>query len=173
MPKQTPLHFDYVTSTILRRRDKVKLLLSYFKQGNRVLKKIFRRSKRYQMLALSMADSQWYFPNRAQMLSVLRQMKRWQNMELYYTRTGKWQLAGITGFFFYLTNSIGVFVLLPLLYEGLMPLLKENKDLKSFKNSRGKILSLFYLSLIPLGIIFSMIFGHYLTGDFLAFALIR
>jgi hypothetical protein len=54
-----------------------------------------------------------------------------------------------------------------------MPLLKENKDLKSFKNSRGKILSLFYLSLIPLGIIFSMIFGHYLTGDFLAFALIR
>jgi hypothetical protein len=90
-------------------------------------------------------------------------------MCFYYARTGKWQLAGITGFFLSLTRSIGVLVILPLLYEGLMPLLKENKDLKSFKNSRNKILPLFYLSLIPLGTIFYMIFNHYLTGDFLAF----
>ena len=47
MPKPTPLHFDYVMFTILRGRDKVKLLLPYFKQGKGVLQKTFRRSKRY------------------------------------------------------------------------------------------------------------------------------
>ena len=91
-------------------------------------------------------------------------------MCFYYARTYKWQLVGITGFFLSLTRSVGVLVVLPLLYEGLMQLLKENKDLKSFKNSRDKILPLFYLSLIPLGIISFMIFNYYLTGDFMAFA---
>lgn len=91
-------------------------------------------------------------------------------MCFYYARTGKWHLVGITGFLLSLTRSIGVLVVLPLLYEGLMPLLKENKDIKSFKNSRDKILPLFYLSLIPLGTISFMIFNYYLTGDFIAFA---
>lgn len=91
-------------------------------------------------------------------------------MCFYYARTYKWQLVGITGFFLSLTRSVGVLVVLPLLYEGLMQLLKENEDLKSFKNSRDKILPLFYLSLIPLGIISFMIFNYYLTGDFMAFA---
>ena len=50
-------------------------------------------------------------------------------MCFYYARTSKWQLAGIAGFFLSLTKSMGVLVLLPLLYEGLVPLLKENKDL--------------------------------------------
>ena len=91
-------------------------------------------------------------------------------MCFYYARTYKWQLVGITGFFLSLTRSVGVLVVLPLLYEGLMQLLKENEDLKSFKHSRDKILPLFYLSLIPLGIISFMIFNYYLTGDFMAFA---
>jgi hypothetical protein len=91
-------------------------------------------------------------------------------MCFYYARTYKWQLVGITGFFLSLTRSVGVLVFLPLLYEGLMQLLKENEDLKSFKNSRDKILPLFYLSLIPLGIISFMIFNYYLTGDYMAFA---
>lgn len=91
-------------------------------------------------------------------------------MCFYYARIGKWHLVGITGFFLSLTRSIGVLIVLPLLYEGLMPLLKENKTLKSLKNSRHQILPLFYLSLIPLGIIFFMIFNYYMTGDFMAFA---
>lgn len=90
-------------------------------------------------------------------------------MCFYYARTGKWHLAGITGFFLSLTRSVGVLVILPLLYEGLMPLLRENKNLKSLINSRHKILPLLYLSLIPLGTIFFMIFNYYLTGDFMAF----
>jgi hypothetical protein len=91
-------------------------------------------------------------------------------MCFYYARTGKWHLAGIIGFFLSLTRSIGVLVVLPLLYEGLMPLLKENGNLKNLKNSRNKILPLFYLSLVPLGTISFMIFSYHLTGDFMAFA---
>ncbi|WP_162197632.1 hypothetical protein [Methanosarcina horonobensis] len=90
-------------------------------------------------------------------------------MCFYYARTGKWQLAGIFGFFLSLTRSVGVLIVLPLLYEGLMPLLKEKGYLKNFKEYRDRILPLFYLSLIPLGIISYMIFNFYLNGDFLAF----
>jgi hypothetical protein len=50
-----------------------------------------------------------------------------------------------------------------------MPLLKENKNLRTFKEARDRILPLFYLLLIPLGIISFMVFNFYLTGDFLAF----
>jgi hypothetical protein len=88
----------------------------------------------------------------------------------YYARTGKWYLVGITGFFLSLTRSTGVLIVLPLLYEGLMPLLKDNKSLKNLKSSWHQILPLFYLSLIPLGTILFMIFNYYLTGDFMAFA---
>lgn len=91
-------------------------------------------------------------------------------MCFYYARTGKWHLVGITGFFLSLTRSTGVLVLLPLLYEGLMPLIKENKSLKTLKNSKNEILPLFYLSLIPLGTILFMIYNYHLTGDFMAFA---
>jgi hypothetical protein len=91
-------------------------------------------------------------------------------MCFYYARTGKWHLVGITGFFLSLTRSIGVFIFLPLLYEGLMPLLRENKNFKSLKNSKNKIMPLFYLTLIPLGLISFMIFNYHLTGDFMAFA---
>ncbi|MFA0823377.1 MAG: hypothetical protein ACC612_10870 [Methanomethylovorans sp.] len=88
----------------------------------------------------------------------------------YYARTGKWQTVGIIGFFLALTRSTGVLVVLPLLYEGIVPLLNENKNLRSIKFSRKEISPLFYLLLIPLGLIFFMIFNYYLTGDFMAFA---
>lgn len=90
-------------------------------------------------------------------------------MCFYYARTGKWQFAGIAGFFLSLTRSLGVLIVLPLLYEGLVPLLKEKKNLKNFKEVRDVILPLFYLLLIPLGTISFMIFNFYLTGDFFAF----
>ena len=91
-------------------------------------------------------------------------------MCFYYARKGKWQVAGVTGFCLSLTRSVGVLVVLPLLYEGLMPLLKENYDLKSFKSYGDKILPLFYLLLIPLGTFSYMLFNYHLTGDFMAFA---
>ncbi|MPN45467.1 hypothetical protein SDC9_193034 [bioreactor metagenome] len=50
-----------------------------------------------------------------------------------------------------------------------MSVLKENKNLKSIKESRDQILPLLYLLLIPLGTISFMVFNFYLTGDFLAF----
>jgi len=87
----------------------------------------------------------------------------------YYARTGKWHLAGVSGFFLALTRSVGVLIVLPLLYEGLVSVLKENKNLKSIKESRDQILPLLYLLLIPLGTISFMVFNFYLTGDFLAF----
>lgn len=90
-------------------------------------------------------------------------------MCFYYARTGKWYLAGITGFFLSLTRSVGVLVVLPLLYEGLMPLLKKEKNLKNLKNSINKILPLFYLFLVPLGTVSFMIYNYHLTGDFIAF----
>ncbi len=91
-------------------------------------------------------------------------------MCFYYARIGKWYLVGITGFFLSLTRSTGVLVVLPLLYEGLMPLLREYKALKSLKNTRYQILPLFYLFLIPLGTILVMIFNYHITGDSMAFA---
>lgn len=91
-------------------------------------------------------------------------------MCFYYARTGKWHLAGIAGFFLSLTRSTGVLVVLPLLYEGLMPLIRKDVSLKSLKNSLNKIFPLFYLSLIPLGTFSFMIFNYHLTGDFMAFA---
>ncbi len=51
-----------------------------------------------------------------------------------------------------------------------MQLLKDNKNLKNFKEARDGILPLLYLSLIPLGLISYMIFNYHLSGDFLAFA---
>ncbi len=90
-------------------------------------------------------------------------------MCFYYARKSKWHLVGITEFFLSLTRSIGVLVVLPLLCEFLMQFLKEKKDIISFKNHRGMILPLFYLSFIPLGTISFMIYNYYLTGDFLAF----
>jgi len=91
-------------------------------------------------------------------------------MCFYYARKGKWHLVGITGFCLSLTRSIGVLVILPLLYELLMQFRKEKKEIISFKNPREIILPLFYLAFIPLGIISYMIYNYYLTGDFLAFA---
>jgi hypothetical protein len=90
-------------------------------------------------------------------------------MCFYYARKGKWHLVGIPEFFLSLARSIGVLVVLPLLCKFLMQFLKEKKDIISFKNHRGMILPLFYLSFIPLGTISFMIYNYYLTGDFLAF----
>lgn len=90
-------------------------------------------------------------------------------MCFYYARKGEWHMVGVTGFFLSLTRSVGVLIILPLLYEVFMPLLKENKVIMRRENLKGIIIPLFYLSLIPVGTIFFMIYNYYVTGDFLAF----
>jgi Gpi18-like mannosyltransferase len=73
----------------------------------------------------------------------------------YYARKEDWFLVGLSGFFLSLTRSIGVFIFIPLLYE----------YLKSKRTNRD----IFYLLLIPFGLLIFMIQNYYLTGDFLAF----
>ncbi len=80
----------------------------------------------------------------------------------YFAKKGNWFLAGISGLFLSLTRFIGVFVVLPLLFE----YFKERK-LKQVK------LDIFFLILIPLGLLSFSVYNHYLTGDFLAFAKIQ
>ncbi|MHA2219277.1 MAG: hypothetical protein ACXACY_25455 [Candidatus Hodarchaeales archaeon] len=79
----------------------------------------------------------------------------------YYAKNKNWMAAGTLGFFLSLTRSIGVVVFLPLLYE----YLKE----KDFKPKRFGT-NIFYLLLIPLGLLSFAAYNYYLTGDFLMFA---
>ncbi|MCX6678214.1 MAG: hypothetical protein NTU95_09780 [Methanothrix sp.] len=73
----------------------------------------------------------------------------------YYARKGNWLLVGLLGFFLSLTRSLGVLIIVPALYE----------YLKSKPISRD----VFYLLMIPFGLLLFMIYNYYLTGDFLAF----
>lgn len=77
----------------------------------------------------------------------------------YYARKGNWFLVGILGFALSLTRSVGVFIILPVLYE--------------YLKSKSLDRDIFYLLLIPLGLILFMIYNYYLTGDFLAFVHIQ
>lgn len=47
MPEPTPMYFDFAMSTNLRGRDTVELLLPYLKQEPGILKKTFKKNKRY------------------------------------------------------------------------------------------------------------------------------
>lgn len=79
----------------------------------------------------------------------------------YYARTRKWWVVGILGFFLSLTRSLGVFILLPMAIEYF-----TSCNYK-FSNIKKNIL---FLCLIPLGLAFFLVYTHYLTGDFLAYA---
>jgi len=78
----------------------------------------------------------------------------------YYAAKRNWLAVGISGFFMALTRYIGVFVLLPLLYEYL-----KARDFK-FRNIKADIL---FLLLIPLGLSVFFYYCYYLTGDFFAY----
>lgn len=77
----------------------------------------------------------------------------------YYAKKGKWLLVGIAGFFLSLTRSIGVFIILPILYEYF-----KTKNFK-LKNIRKDI---FFLLLIPFGLFIFASYSYYLTGNFFA-----
>jgi Gpi18-like mannosyltransferase len=78
----------------------------------------------------------------------------------YYAKKENWLLVGITGFFFTLTRSIGLFMVIPLLYIYL-----ESKHFK-IQDLRLNIL---FLALIPAATLAFCIYLYYLTGDFFAY----
>ena len=85
-------------------------------------------------------------------------------MAFYYAKENKWLYAGICGFFFALTKHIGIFVLLPLVFE----------YFKSRKFNLRKIRpDILWLALPVIGFSIFCIYCYYLTGDFLAFATIQ
>lgn len=82
----------------------------------------------------------------------------------YFAKKKNWLLVGIAGCFLSLTRALGVFIIFPMLYE----YFKEvNFDFKKTKAD------LFFLLLIPLGLILFAIYNYHLTGDFLAFTHIQ
>ena len=78
----------------------------------------------------------------------------------YLAQKGDWKSIGILGFFLSLTRTLGVVIILPLLYEYFKDI---NFNLKKVKPD------LLFLLLIPLGLSTFAIYNYYLTGDFLAF----
>lgn len=81
----------------------------------------------------------------------------------YYARKGNWFVVGVSGFLLSLTRSLGVVILLPLLYEYFKGDFRLNKI-------KPNILPLL---LMPLGLCVFMGYNYYLTGDFLAFVHIQ
>jgi Gpi18-like mannosyltransferase len=82
----------------------------------------------------------------------------------YLAEKRQWLLAGITGFFLALSRSVGVLIIIPILYEYL-----QGKEFQ-FKKIRYDIL---FLLLIPLGLTLFAIYNYHLTGNFFAFSQIQ
>lgn len=82
----------------------------------------------------------------------------------YLAKKRNWLFVGVTGFFISSTRSLGVFIIIPLLYEYLREVNFQ------YKRVRFDIL---FLLLIPLGILIFGLYNYHLTGDFFAFANIQ
>jgi len=78
----------------------------------------------------------------------------------YLAKRQKWIFVGISGFFLALTRSVGVLIIIPLVYEYLKP---RNFQLKEIK------INVISLLLIPMGLLIFIAYNHHLTGDPLAF----
>jgi Gpi18-like mannosyltransferase len=71
----------------------------------------------------------------------------------YYARKKRWLIASLLGFFLSLTRSVGVYIIIPLLMEYL------DIDFDSFRIDFKKIKKdIFYLSLIPMGLLIFMLY---------------
>jgi len=82
----------------------------------------------------------------------------------YYARKKSWLSACALGFFLALTRSLGVLIILPLLYEYLKTTSFDYKNI-------GK--ETFYFLLIPAGVALFSYYNYILTGDALAFLKIQ
>jgi hypothetical protein len=82
----------------------------------------------------------------------------------YLAEKRQWLLVGITGFFLALSRSVGVLIIIPMLYEYF-----QSKEFQ-FKKIRYDIL---FLLLIPLGLTLFAIYNYHLTGNFFAFSQIQ
>ncbi len=82
----------------------------------------------------------------------------------YYAKKEKWLLAGLAGFFLALTKVLGVFIIIPLLYEYLAK--------KRFKFSVIKK-DIFLLLLIPCGLILYSLYCYYKTNDYFMFVSVQ
>jgi hypothetical protein len=82
----------------------------------------------------------------------------------YLAEKKQWLLVGIAGFFLALTRSVGVLIVVPMLYEYL-----KSNDFQA-KKIRYDIL---FLLLIPLGLSLFAIYNFHLTGNFFAFSNIQ
>jgi hypothetical protein len=82
-------------------------------------------------------------------------------MCFYYARKDRWGLVGILGSLLAVTRLIGVFVLIPLVYEYL-----KSRDFK-LNRIRPEFLCLL---LIPASLLAFMAYDYFLTGDPIAFA---
>jgi len=82
----------------------------------------------------------------------------------YFAEKRQWLFVGIAGFFLALSRSVGVLIIIPMLYEYL-----QSKEFQ-FKKIRYDIL---FLLLIPLGLTLFAIYNYHLTGNFFAFSQIQ
>jgi hypothetical protein len=78
-------------------------------------------------------------------------------MIFYYAQKKKWLLVGILGLFLPLARPIGIFIIVPLLYE-------YYKNI-NFKFRETKINLLLIVFLVPLGALIFLAYTYYLTGD--------
>jgi len=82
----------------------------------------------------------------------------------YYARKKQWLAASILGFFLSLTRSVGVLIIIPLIFEYL------DIDFKNFKINKKKIKKdIFYLLLIPAGLLAYMSYLYIKFNDAFAF----
>lgn len=79
----------------------------------------------------------------------------------YLAKRNNWLLAGITGLFLSLTRSLGVLIILPLLYEYFRSIDFQFNKIKP---------NICYLLLIPLGLLSFAAYNYYLTDNFFYFA---
>ncbi len=79
----------------------------------------------------------------------------------YFARRQKWWYAGLLSMLLALTRSLGVFIVLPLLIEYLQQINFSWRKLTS---------NVLALALAPIGLLSYMVYNHWITGDYLAFA---
>ncbi len=89
-------------------------------------------------------------------------------MTLYYVRKGRWNVAGLCGFFATLSRSLGVFLVVP----AAIHLIEENKLLGNIKDKKVWIKTIkegAWLLLLPLAMLFYLYINFDISGDPLYF----